>query len=453
VTVAPPAPARTRADRAPTVPFTVIDEAVLLLDTPWEPWSVQLEVRAGGRLDEDRLRAAVGTALRRHPMALARMLPARKRDHRYGWELTAEPDVDPLRVVECPDDAALVEARSELYSLAVPLAESPPLRLRLARHPGGDLLMVGVNHVAFDGFGAVRLLQSVARAYTGDPDPADPVDLAEARDVHRHLAAPDTSVRALRRRALARKLADLAVRPARLAPEGGTDRPGYGFHHLALAADRTAALAAQDLAGTVNDRLVAALHLAVAAWNRARGERARHVGVLVPVNLRPHGWQHDVVTNFVLDARVATTARHHASPRLVLEAVVAESERIKAGSGAALIEVLGRSPTVPLWAKEPMSAALWLTGNRLVDTAVLSNLGRLDELPGFGPEAPEAPGEIWFSAPARMPCGLSIGAVTVGGRLHLAFRYRHPVFDAAGAGRFAACYLEALARVVEAARG
>jgi hypothetical protein len=40
--------------------------------------------------------------------------------------------------------------------------------------------------------------------------------------------------------------------------------------------------------------------------------------------------------------------------------------------------------------------------------------------------------------------GLSLGTVTVGGRLHLAFRYRHPLLDAGAARRFAERYAAAL---------
>ena len=43
--------------------------------------------------------------------------------------------------------------------------------------------------------------------------------------------------------------------------------------------------------------------------------------------------------------------------------------------------------------------------------------------PTFGAQADAAP--LWFSAPARMPLGLSIGVVTAGGHMHLAFRYHH----------------------------
>src|SRR4051812_5471938 len=100
------------------VPLTSIDEAVHLLDTPAEPWSIQLEVRVAGTLDADRLRAAIPVALARHPMARAKLLPARRTDKRWMWAITGAPDLDPLRVVDCADDMELAELRSELHSLS-----------------------------------------------------------------------------------------------------------------------------------------------------------------------------------------------------------------------------------------------------------------------------------------------------------------------------------------------
>ncbi|MBW3546607.1 MAG: hypothetical protein KY452_00520 [Actinobacteria bacterium] len=54
------------------VPFSVADEAIYLLDSEAEPWSIQLEVCVAGTLDEVRLRQAVTQALARHPMARTR---------------------------------------------------------------------------------------------------------------------------------------------------------------------------------------------------------------------------------------------------------------------------------------------------------------------------------------------------------------------------------------------
>ena len=426
------------------VPFTVIDQAVHILDTPVEPWTIQVELGLEGSLDEDRLRQALHASLARHPMARARMVPARVRDRNLWWELGPEPDVDPLRVRRCPDEASLAAARSELYSRAVPLVEAPPFRLWLVRGSQGDHLMLNANHAAFDGFGCVRLLQSLARDYTGQPDPVPEIELEEARDVTSLLAAHDAAVRKRRARMLASKLSDLARPTASIAPEGGSSAPGYGFHHRVLSEEQTQPLD-KESGPTVNDLLVAALHLAVQSWNDAHGRESGRIGVLVPVNLRPKEWRQEVVTNFVLDARVVTSPSERLTPRALLQAVSVQSERIKKGGGAALVDVLKPWAELPLWAKKPLSPFLSADG-RLVDTAVLSNIGPLPDPPDFGPDGGRTV-EAFFSAPTRMPCGLSVGAITVDGRLHLSFRYRHPQFDESAARRFADRFLAELERV------
>ncbi len=414
------------------VPFTPLDEAIHLLDTPAEQWSIQLEVRVAGAIDDARLRAAIPVALAAHPMARARLLPARRTDKRWTWSIGATPDLDPLKVLDCADDVGLAQARADLHSLPVPLAESPPLRLRLARQPSGHVVMLNANHAAFDGFGALALLRSIARAYAGEPEPDPEVGLAEARDIGRLTRPAGPADRARRFRALAGKARDLAVPPARLAAQGGSDRPGYGIHQLSLPTP------ARPANVTVNDLLLGALNLAVVGWNAAHGVRCPRIGVLMPVNLRPREWRTEMVTNFVSESRVSTAPADRRSSRRLLGTISSQTARIKAGEGAALMEVLALSARLPLGVKQTLSPLLWATGNRLVDTAVLSNLGAVAEgdLPDFGPEAGAVTG-LWFSAPARMPCGLSLGAASAAGALHLAFRYRFPLWGAAAAEAFA----------------
>src|SRR5205809_7579416 len=168
------------------VAFNVIDETIWFIDRPHEPWTVQAEVRAAGRLDDERLRLAVRSALARHPMARARQAPWRFWQTGFTWEITEDAQVDALSIVDCPDDAALARVRSDLYGRPVPLMTSPPLRVRLAHHPAGDLILLGVNHAASDGLGTLRLLASIVRAYAGAPDPAPDLDPLPVR----HLRAP-----------------------------------------------------------------------------------------------------------------------------------------------------------------------------------------------------------------------------------------------------------------------
>lgn len=433
------------------VPFNVVDQVVLLLDSPAQPWSVQLEARVRGTLDEGRLRAAVGSALLRHPMARARRIassPARSRDH---WELTGALDVDPFRAIDCADDAALDAARAQLQSQRVPLSTSPPVRIWLARHPDGDVLMLNAHHAATDGFGALRIVRSIARSYAGEADPLPDGDFLAERSLSERRTTASPWVRLRRHLALVERARDLLVPPARLAADQGRDRPGYGIHHVHLDDARTAALRDRRGQGSVNDVLVAALHLAVAAWNARHGAPCRRISVLVPANLRPSQRRDEGVGNFSLPARISTTRRQRSSPGTTLAAVTAQTTRKKrSGMGTALLQGLSSTWMVPLAAKRAVLDAWPALTSRFVDTALLSNLGAVDEPPSFGAGHGDTV-QMAFSAPARMPLGLSIGAVTVAGRLHLAFRYRHPQFGPAAARHFAACYAEQLERVAQIA--
>jgi NRPS condensation-like uncharacterized protein len=428
-----------------TVPFSVIDQAIHLLDVPTAPWSIQLEVRVRGQLCEAQLRAAIAEALGRHPMARAAKLPSRLRARIDNWVIAPGTALDPLRVVICPDDEALAATRAALQGMSVPLTESPPLRVILARHRDGDMVMLNVNHAAMDGFGALRVLRSIARAYGGAADPVPALDFEETRNLAGQLETRSLWIRVRRQLELATRLRDLVTPPVRVAGVGAEDEAGYGFVQSRLTVAQTEALVggSGDASATVNDVLLAAFHLAIADWNAQHGAACRRIGVLVPANLRPKEWREEVVGNFSLPARISTARRHRRTPGTTLRAVAAQTRRKKqVGMGTAFIQLLGQTRLLPLWAKRALVLALPLTGNRLVDTAMLSNLGRLDNVPSFGngPGAGEVE-ELWFSPPARMPLGLTIGAATVGGRLHLVLRYRHRLFDQAAAARFAEVYL------------
>ncbi len=424
------------------VPFNVVDELIHHLDVPAEPWTVQIEVAIDGRLAEDRLRAAVAAALARHPMARARRAPAFPWHTRFVWEIAGSPGNDPVHALDCADEAALAAARACFYSEPIPLDAAPSLRVQLVRRPDGDSLMLKVHHAASDGLGSFRVLLSIARAYAGVPDPVPAVDPLGGRDLGT-LAGP-AGLQARARRILA-FLGGVRTVRARIAPEGEVDLPGFGFHTVALTSVETAALTAGREQGvTVNDLLLAALHLAIARWNDDHGVPCERIAVMTPVNLRPREHWHEMVGNFSSFVTVWTQRADRATPARAVAAVAARTRRLKRSrAAAALVDVLATQPWQPLLVKRALWPLLAHTRGRVLDTAVLSNLGALAEPPTFGLDGGQATA-LWFSPPVRMPIGVAVGAATVGGRLHLTLRYRHAQFSRQAAGRFANRYVEAL---------
>jgi NRPS condensation-like uncharacterized protein len=393
-------------------------------------WTLRLEAQVEGPLDERRLRQAVAAVLGPLPTA-----------------------VDPVECVDCGDDDALDRARSDPRRPPVPVQDWPPLRVCLAHHPAGDVVMLDVNHAAADGPAALRLLRSIANAYTGgDTGPVHPLDVAAATDLPVRPASAPVSAWGARYRKAVERLRDVLANPARLAADGAVDENGYGMHLVRLSTDDTRLVVDPHRRRTSRDVMVAALHLAIGDWNLRHGTPGRRVGVLVPVDLRPPRWPDDRIGNFSVTARVSTSRRHRSGPEAALRAIVAQSDRNRrTRTGTALLAALDRARLVPLWTKQSLVVIQPLTRNRLVDTAMVANLGRQEEPPSFGAEA-GAVVRMWYSVPARTPVCLTVGAVTLAGRLHLSLRYPYRLFDAEAAGRFADCYLRHL-RSVGASRG
>jgi NRPS condensation-like uncharacterized protein len=406
--------------------FCALDEASYLLDSAAEPWSVHLEVRLSGTVDEDRLRHAVRIALANYPRARARATVSPGWRARYEWEITSVPQVDPLEVVMCCDDEALQTARADLQSRIVPLVASPPLRIRLARHPDGDAVMLNLHHAAGDGIAALGLLRCIARAYDGGPNPMPPVS---PQDVE--ILAP--TGRWAQFRALVGELCQAGHTAAHLVPTGGTDRAGYGLYHLVLDASHTAALSTCAATGTtVNDLLLAGLHMALNSWHVDHGGAAGRLSVLMPVNLRPKAGWYEGFGNATFMVPVATRPKDRKDLSAIVATIRRRTRRIKdERTPAAVVRLLDTLQHLPLPAKRLI--ARLLTSKRVMPTAILSNLGRLDEGLRFGPDLHAR--EVWFSPPTRMPMGLAIGSVTAEGRLHLVFRYRHPLFGPSGGSR------------------
>jgi NRPS condensation-like uncharacterized protein len=429
-----------------SVPLNLLDEHFLNLDQEREPWGVHLEVRVSGRLDPGRLAEAIRAAALRHPMARAQLAPAHPADLAYRWEIVESLEQTPLTVVDCPDEAALADTREALFAVSPSVAVAPPFAVVVAQGPGGDTVLLSLHHAAADGVGAVRLMRSILRAYARVDDPVPPFDPLSVRNVLALAAARSGRERLARRRALARAAAQRLGPITRVARDGGDRRPGYGFELLALSRDETAAVVAKHGEhATVNDVLLAALATAIGRWNRAH---ARHVGrmaLTMPVNLRPAEWRAEVVGNFASYVSVPFAAGEHVDLAGAIDATAERTRRIKEDRLAGLVVDLLVGPSLlPVAAKRHLQDLIPLAGDRIVDTASLSNLVRLDGWPALGAEAGRVEA-VWFTPPGRAPLGAALGAATVDGRLHIAMRYPHTQFDRETAPAFTAVYREVLA--------
>ncbi len=413
-----------------TVPFSGVDSVMSALDEPRRPQTIELEVAVSERLDEQRLRQAVATAAERHPMARARQLPARPLDGNFSWEIDGTLPTDPVEARDTAGPPALDHARGTFYTRHIDIETGPPFRVLLVHEEGnGDRVLLSVNHSAFDGVGSLRLLQSISRCYAGEADPLPDLDALEAR------ALLDKRVPQGGRGAAAPAGAPKHQRPARLASTSSKAAEGFGILHLELDASAAASLRG----ATVNDVLLAALHMTIAGWNQSKGVPCERVTVMMPVNQRPAAWRGEVLANLVLPGQVASTRADRARTSGLLATVAAQTRHIKTdGVGGTTDPVPRRTPVMLRRLLPHLIDAL---ADRMADTAILSNLGRVEDPPWFGADGRG----LWFSPPPRRPVILTLGAATTEGRLGISLRWCNDAFSAAAAQDFAGTLVTSLA--------
>lgn len=423
--------------------LSAVDEMILHLQDARSPWNVQIELAVDGRVNEGALHEAVLTAARRHPMARARLAPWRWTDRSYSWRFGEEADVCPVRLARCPDDAALEELRRQLYGERIALDTSPGLRVVLARCSTRDVVLLATNHVVADGVGALRLMQSIARAYRGVDDPLEPSPLHRARDLEALLAPDDHGELGPRRWEVVRRVREALDRPARLVGGGRAGPPGMGFVCRVVDLDDAPALEDRAAGTSVNDVLLAALHLTAGRWNAVAGARTGRVSVMMPVNLRPPERFWEVVGNFASMVSISTHPQDRVDLSTAVPAVAAQTREIRRELRArGLFDLLEVAAGARVGIKRTIARLLpVLGGERFIDTVVLSNLGRLAEPPSFDGDVPP---ELWFSPPCDRACSIGIGVLTVGRSLMLSVRHRLEVFDRSAAEEFTAALVAEL---------
>lgn len=425
------------------VDFHPLDENMRHLDDE-ESLNVHLEVTAAVAIDVGRLRDAVHRACVVHPFARARLATDDPRARRNTWLVPPDLDLDPVSLVHCRDDD-VDGRRAAFVSTRVPLHTSPPFRLLVLRAPSGDRIVLNANHAANDGVGSLRLLQAIARAYSGDDDPIPVVDPLGAR-LHGQLSPATLAERARRYRGLAR-LAAASVRrgPSRPVPLGDDpDELGYGLA-LRRVDDVTALGGGQWYRGaTLNDVLLATLHLSIADWNAQRGQGARRVSAWMPTNQRRPEVRGELLGNFSVQATTWTRPRQRRGLGPALAAVTRQTRRAKAGEAGALLAGLAVGGRLSVRNRSRLHALATRSG-WFWASSMVSNLGQVMAPPVFRPEGVGTT-ELWFSPPARMPTGAVLGAVGTASGLHLTLRYSRRQFGADAADRFFDLYLRTLDR-------
>ncbi|MFF8871050.1 condensation protein [Streptomyces massasporeus] len=381
------------------IPFPVVDEVSRHCLQEAEPETVHIEVHLPGPLDHARLRKAFLEALHRHPRILMREARGPWYRRSYEWELTPEPDVEVVTFAP-PGPRALHDARIRALAAAPPLSMSPPIRLEVV----DSVLLLTINHTALDGPACLRVLATAAELYGGrDNAPAaPPTRAAEPRQ-----EAADTPAG--------------WSPPARVAHGTPEPSPGNGL----LVTELPLPHRPKGSPYTVNDQLMVTTALTIAHWNREHGARPRPLRITMPVDDRPRDTTMPIGNGTrLVEVPYAPRELDVTDMPALLRRTAERTRALKAlprpqlGRGAALLT----SPWAPVTARAALTRTLRRAAAPWTSTTLLSNIGRIPYPLDFGEEAGRAHA-VWFSAPARMPRGLTVTTASTAGRLHLALRW------------------------------
>ncbi|MEU9237726.1 condensation protein [Streptomyces subrutilus] len=399
--------------------------------------TVHLEAHLPGTVDVERLRAAFTQTLAAHPTLQVRQADSHWWHRRYRWEPAP---IGPTAVAATAD---LGLTRHRALTEPPPLADGPPLRLETAPAPGGGTaLLLTAAHTLADAGTCLRLLCDVADHYSGAP--------AGQRSGGR--AGQRSGGRARQRSGSATDVpATVAARggrPARIAP-AASPTPGTGVHLSVLPLARSAAKPPQP---TVNDLLLAAVQLTLAEWNQRHGHPTGPIHLSMPIDDRPHGplapgapmGNHNHLATIHADAPAPDAGAGTLVGRISAQTRAAKAAPVTGGGPVA---GLVSTPWLPVGAKAPLTRALRRIAAPWTSTALVSNLGRVTHPLDFGPAGPAD--ALWFSAPVRMPRGLSVSALTLGGRLYLAVRHCHQLLAEPAAAELAGRCAEILDALVK----
>jgi NRPS condensation-like uncharacterized protein len=433
------------SSRCVRIPVNILEEIFLFLDRPGEPATMQFEFRVEGTIDEIRMRAALERAFAMHPMMQVALAARRYLLRPPLWEMPAPRSSDLLDVLECSNDQELAAIRDEFYSRPIDFSQAPWARALIVHRPGGDSVLLSIHHAIADGIGSLRFVNSVTRSYASAADPVPSIDPLTVRDFRSHV---------VKRAPRAAPPDDVTGRIADFTGETSTPGPGYGVCHTVLSSETCRRLNPSQYgdAVTLNDLLVAALHLSIAEWNANRGQTSEAIALLVPVNLRPAEWYSDVVVNLVFSERIVSSAEQRSSAAKTVTAVARQTARLRDGHGFA------RVLTRPVWFRRVIAGfilpAMLYLGRYLPGrdrgpwvTMLTANLGRIEtKVADLGGEAGELT-EFWSSPPAPMPMGIAMTTVILRGRLHISVRYHRALLDAEAARAFSALYSETIIKL------
>jgi hypothetical protein len=191
----------------------------------------------------------------------------------------------------------------------------------------------------------------------------------------------------------------------------------------------------------MTDLLLATGIRTIDRWNAQHDRHGGRIALLHAVGL-PGIEGRPPLANSWMATVIGATPRERRDPRTLITNMVAQRKRQQQDAQAAgLRSALGQGLPLPLWAKRAVAAVHPLTGHRLVESAALTSLGRLESY-DFGDGVRSD--ALWIDSAVRLPKGLFMGCAFHDGSLHVSLRSMRAQLGRPALGRFGELFVETL---------
>ncbi len=440
------------------LPLNCVDTGILALicikETPQFHWLMKID----GEIDGASLNQALLGVLKAHPnlsakMRMRYMKPFRKIEDAAESTTLTNLDLSDQGSADGEPNLRYEKALTEWLNRPFdPFHEFPVRALLIKKASSESHLVFSFDHSSLDGIRSLRFMEEVVKIYNGAAHPAVSSLSELRRGKGDELLGFARSQRATSKNFYRRVLTSLFHRffirpinpPSRVFHDKSERRSATAYQqgNINMAELGQIRSRAKAAGFTVNDVLLAACFRVIDKWNSLHHKATRKLTIMVPVNVGPESFR-DIISNQLSFASVSTQPGERADPLVLLRKIRKDMRlMITGGVPFSIIYFLhfgsyAPFPLIKAFAKLLMAVPVQ------VDTILLSNLGIIwPEEAGEAQMGSSTIKGITFRVPVITSMGLSIGAHTNHGSLHICLGYKTGLFSTEKAQEFLNMFLE-----------
>jgi NRPS condensation-like uncharacterized protein len=445
------------------LPLDCVDTGFLALicvnETPQFHWLLKIE----GEIDSISLNQALLAVFKAHPnlsakMCTRRMKPFRKIVDVAEFNMLTYLDLSDKSQANVEADLHYEKALTEWLNRPFdPFHEFPVKVLFIKKASSESHLIFSFDHSSLDGIRSLRFIEEVVKIYNGGAHLGVSSLSGLRRSKGDELLGFARSRRATSKNFYRRVFTSLFHRffirplnpPCRVYHDKSERRSAtaYLMGNINQSELDRIRFRAKAAGFTINDVLLAACFRVIDKWSSLHHKPAGKANIMVPVNIGPESFR-DVISNQLSFVSVSTRPEERSDP-LVLLSKIKKDMRSMVSSGVpfSIIYFLHFGSYAPFPLIKAF-ARLLMTVPVQVDTILVSNLGIIwPEAAGEAQMGSSTIKDITFMVPVITPMGLSMGAHTNHGSLHICLGYKTGLFSKEKAQQFLDMLLEELRRL------